>query len=252
MPLNAPPAGTPVQPMGMPLNAPSAPPLRGPNTRVTLTGEVIDAPSGPSPMSPPMAGNYPGRPAAPRPSYGAAPRVQEAPRRSNSGAVAVLLLLFLGLGGFGGWYWWSHRSNPKESAQKVLTAFKAGDWKTVYDLTEQTDQSKKQFANSQEFADKMSKVSAFLTPLIGNLNFDAQDPKDNDGTTATVPVKISGTVMGQSGNSTFDLKMKHIGGIWKVSGDGQGTGSFASAFRATGLGGGGMGNFSTGGRMGGQ
>jgi hypothetical protein len=224
----------------MPLNAASAAPLRGPNTRMTLNGDIIETPSTPS--APPMGGNY--RPAAPRPSYGAS-SVRVEPRSRSGGstaAIVVVLLLLLGGGGFGGYYWWSHRSNPKDAAQKYFTAFKAQDWKTVYELTEQTDQTKQMYTSSQDFADKAGKIMSLFSGLVSGLNFEAQDTKDNDGTTATVPIKISGTAMGQSVNQSVDLKLKNVDGAWKVSG-GQSMGGMPSF---GGMGGGNMG----GGRMG--
>jgi hypothetical protein len=245
-----PPPGAPVQLSGMPLNAPGAAPLRGSNTRMTLNGDIIETPQTPS--AAPMGGNYAGRPAATRPSYGASSaRVEPKSRSGAPVAIVVVLLLLLGGGGFGGYYWWSHRTNPKDTVTKYLTAIKAQDWKTIYELTDLPDQTKAKFKDAQDFADKTKAqlsaspgASQMLDGLFSSLQFEVQDPKDNDGSAATVPIKVTINLLGRSMTQNEDVKLKNVGGTWKVSGGSNGMGLGGGM----GLGSGGIG----GGRMNGM
>jgi|SRR5579871_1952402 len=220
-------SAAPVQPAAMPLNAPAAP-LRGPNTRVTLNGDIIDAT--PTPAAAPLGGgSYAPRPAAPRPNYATPARVETRSRSGRGAVVAIVVVLLLLGGGFGGYYWWMHRTNPKDTATKFMTAVKAQDWKAVYELSDLDDQAKSKYTSAQDFADKtkaqlnaLPGIGQFINTILSGLKFEVQDPKDNDGSTATVPINISVTVLGRDINQTQDMKLKNVGGIWKVSG-GNGT-----------------------------
>ena len=237
-PLNAPPAPMPgvnpmpTAPMGMPLSTPTI----GANQRMTLSGEVIDAPA---PMAQAPMGNsqYQAKQA-----YGA-PRREEAPANSGGGAksavIAVLLFALLGGGGFGGWYFWTHRTNPKDQAQRFLNGLKTMDTKTMYETVEMdTDKYKDEqdfVTQSNAQLDKNPAAKQMLTSMFEGLTFKAGDAKYDSATEATVPVKTSGTItmsfFGQSKSQSVDktsqIKMKNFGGVWKVSKDNNTFGSGA-------------------------
>jgi len=226
MPLNAPEIGAPMPTSGIPLNTSPLAAPRGAAARMSLNGDIIDTPSNQTPAPTTIGGAAGGRPSLPRPSYGVAPRKVEAARSPGRTATLVVsLLLILGLSGFGGWYYMMHRTNPKDQAQKAFAALKSQDWKAIYELTEQTDQAKSKYKDSQDFADQIkadlskSPFGNVLGTLMSNMTLEAQEPKDNNGSTATVPVKMSMSLMGQSVTRNIDIKMKNFGGIWKISAD---------------------------------
>jgi hypothetical protein len=240
----APSLGAPVQPMAMPLNAPAASPGRSQNTRMTLNGDIIEAPPTPSAAAP-AGGNYAPRPGAPRPNYSTPARAETRTKSGGGSSVAIVLVLLVVLGGgsFGGYYWWTHRSTPKETVTKFLNALKTQDWKTIYEQTELNDQMKSQYTSAQDFADKTkaqldSKPGAgqLISSLFSGMKFEVQEPKDNDGNTASVPVKLTVSILGRDVTQTQNIKVKNIDGAWKVSSD-----VGAGGMGALGLGGGGMG-----------
>jgi hypothetical protein len=225
-PLNAPAApmpgvnAMPGTPMGMPLSTPTI----GANQRMTLTGEVIDAPA---PMAQASMGNsqYQARPA-----YGA-PRREEVSAPSGGGAktglIALVLFVLLGGGAFGGWYLWMHRTNPKDQAQKFFAALKAMDTKAMYETVEINGEK---YKDEQDFItqnntqlDKNPAAKQMLTSMFEGLTFKAGEPKYDSATEATIPVTTSGTMsflgQSQSVNQTTQVKMKNFNGIWKVSKD---------------------------------
>lgn len=239
----------------MPLSAPSATPLRAANTRVTLNGDIIDAPQSTQPAASPMGGSYNNRPAAPRPGYGLPTRA-EPQKRSAGATVAIVLvaLLLLGGGGYGGYYWWSHRAgDPKEAVKTALTAQSNEDYKTLYNYIDLTDQMKTQYPDAQTFDDKMKATMAAVanSPFMAiakarGIDFKAEIKKalqaakvgdaKIDGENATVPVTLEAP--GAAGKSV-DVHLKQVGGAWKIEADSG----------ALGLGGMGSGTASGGGRM---
>jgi hypothetical protein len=244
MPLNGQPLGAPAQPAAVPLNASSAAPLRNPNTRMTLNGDIIEAPPSQAQAAPTIGNSPAARPAAPRPAYGVAPRKQEASRSAGSTAtLVVVVLLVLCLGGFGGYYYMMHRTNPKDQVQKYLSAIKTQDYKTIYEVMEQTEEAKAKYKDAQDFADQTKSMVATspygsaLVTIESGMTFTIKDAKDNNGSTATVPTTMSISAGGKTYNVDMDLKMKNFNGIWKVStdtkipgmGGGMPGGSFGSA-----------------------
>ena len=214
----------PAAPVGMPLSAPTI----GANQRMTLSGEVIDAPT---PMAQAPMGNsqYQAKPA-----YGA-PRREEVSANSGGGAksAVIVLLLFalLGGGGFGGWYFWTHRTNPRDQAQRFFNGLKTLNAKTMYETVE-SDTDK--YKDEQDFItqtdaqlDKNPAAKQMLTSMFEGLTFKVGEPKYDSATEATVPVTTTGTItmsfFGQSKSQSVDkttqIKMKNFNGIWKVSKD---------------------------------
>ena len=238
-------------PQGMPSS-----PLIPPGARVSLTGEVYEpnAPQTPPPSyvggggglppRPGMAPPRPGAPNAPRPASSPYRRETAATARSGSGGaiVAVLLvLLLLGGGGFGGYWYWTHRTNPKDQTQKFCNALKAQDFKAMYELTDRGADN----TTEEQFESKLKQTFNALPGLFDamkNLTYTAGEATIN-GDTATVPVAISGNIslslMGQTINQAVNNKMnislKNDSGIWKITSNGS---SFGGS-----LGGGGGGGF---------
>ena len=220
--LNAGQAAMPiVRPMPTaPMSVPAAAPRMEANQRMTLTGEVIEAPQ---PMSSAMpAGNsqYQAR------SSAGAPRVAEKAERSGP-SVGVIVMVLAALGALGGgWWFWMHRTNPKDQAQKYFDAVKAQDAKAMYQLVE-VDLS--QVKSEDEYVSKVSDAQTrmpFLKDALAGLQFKAGEPKYNGMNEASVPVAMSGSIslpflgpQPQQINQSIDVPMKNFGGIWKVSKD---------------------------------
>ena len=206
-------------PTSAPMSVPTAAPRMEANQRMTLSGEIIEAPQ---PMSnAPAAGNsqYQARPSA------GAPRVEAKPERSgpNIGIIALVLVL-LG-GGGGGWYYWMHRTNPKDQAQMFLDSVKTMNPKGMYETMEvDPEKYKNEDDYIKQTTDTQNKVPGMkdmLTGLFANMQFKAGDAKIN-GNEATVPVTISGSFamplsqQPKDMTQTVELPMKNFNGVWKV------------------------------------
>ena len=226
MPLNGP-APTPVSLNAGASSFNNAPPpasTLGANQRMTLSGEVIDAPV---PMASPPAGNSQYKP---RTSY-TTPQAAETREKSGANPIVVgLVFLLLFGGGFGGWYYWMHRTNPKDQALKFFAAAKSLDPKGMYETMEVDEEKYKTEKDFADQADSNPAAKQFVTQMLSGLTMTAGEPKYTSTTEATVPIKTTGTItltmFGQSKSQTVDktsdIKMKNFGGIWKVSKDNPG------------------------------
>ncbi|HLV81849.1 MAG TPA: hypothetical protein VKT32_16295, partial [Chthonomonadaceae bacterium] len=244
----------PLRPAAQDLNAPSVPPAAPnpmgalppmpaapqPAVRRTLTGEIIQEPPSAAAPPPPQPGGYAGSAPAPgAPGLGVRPappnvvtmaRRQERPAasRSSAGPIAGALaaIVLLGLVGFGGWWFVTHRGpSPKGQADKFLAASKALDFKGIYETADvdktkyPTEQSYVQ--NAQEHIDKVpAPLKSLLTSLLSGSQFKTGEPTIQ-GDTATVPVTQTISFRGQSQTMTADLRLSKVDGIWKVSRDSQ-------------------------------
>lgn len=204
-----------------PANVPAAAPRMEANQRMTLSGEIIEAPQ---PMTnAPAAGNsqYQARPSA------GAPRVAEKAARSGPALGPILLVVAALFGGGGGWWFWMHRTNPKDQAQKYFEALKTLDAKTMYQTVEVDPSQVKSEEDYMKSADAQNPAAKELArSVVSGLQFKAGDPKYNGMNEASVPVTVSGTFAlpfpGQKPmevNQKFDLPMKNFNGIWKISKD---------------------------------
>ncbi len=212
-----------------PSSMPTAAPRMEANQRMTLSGEIIEAPQ---PMSnAPVAGNsqYQARPSA------GAPRVAEKAERSGPSIGAIVMVLAVLGGAGGGWWFWMHRTNPKDQAQKFLECVKTLNAKGMYDTTEvDADKYKSEEDFIQKTTDEQSKVPGMkdmVTNMLANIQFKAGEPKYNGMNEASVPVTVSGSFAMPFGgqkpqdiDQKFDLPMKNFNGIWKVSKDSPFTG----------------------------
>lgn len=199
-------------------NIPVGMPTLAANQRMTLSGDVIEAPA-PMTQSPIGNSQYKAK------SSFTAARRDQAPPKSDKGPIikTVLMLLLVSVGAFGGWYYWMHRTTPKEQTTKYFNAAKAIDTKTMYELEESDPDV---YKDEQEYADKQNALYEKMPQLknfTSSCTFIIGDPKYTSMTEATVPVTVTGsiitTVYGQTKttdvNETISLKMKNFNGIWK-------------------------------------
>ena len=229
-----PPGGSAPQPVNIstsgaaPLNAPAGNLGISSSQRMSLNGEVFEAPV---PLSTP-AGNSQYQA---RSSYGA-PRkevVKEQPR-SNSTIVYVFVAVVMVLLAGGGYYYYMNRTTPKEQASRYFAAVKENNYKVIYNTLD-VDPAK--YKDEKDFVDQSQQANENMNPqlkamvqsALAGLQFQVGATKTNNGSEATVPVTITGsisiTMFGmnktQEVNMTQDVKMKNFQGIWKVSRDNQ-------------------------------
>jgi hypothetical protein len=203
----------------------------GGQVRVSLTGEVIEAPSssaphpmGPTAYPPPGAGPRPGAPMPPpgppssRGSYTMPARREYAPAKKGSGgvvAVILVILLLAGGGGFGYWYWQKQRA-PIVAADKLMKALQGKDWKTVYQMVEFPPEQKAMITE-QVFEMGMGLVGNLITfkeYKIGSATITGDTAKVS--VTATVELSSSLGSRGGTKTSTEDLPLKLVNGEWKL------------------------------------
>jgi len=219
---------------------PPAPRPMNPGARVSLTGEVIDSsmPQGPPPSyvggsgaTAPPRGPQPGGPSRPTTTM----RRPEAavPERSGGNpaiGIVVALVLVLG-GGFGGWYYWMHRTNPKDQALLVYKAYLSQDYKTAYALTALSPEDAKKFPNAESFASEREKAVDKLlgsNPAFANLKSAIQESAKSaaasasvgepvvNGDKADVPTSCQMTIMGQSFGMKGTAHLINESGVWKL------------------------------------
>jgi hypothetical protein len=224
----------------MPNPLPSGPrPPLNPGARISLTGEVIESgmPSGSPPSY--VSGGPAVPPRVPNtglPSHAKAPvrRPQEAaPERARGGNIVGIVVAFVViLGGcIGGWYWWMHRTNPKDQALAVYKAFLSQDFKTAYTLSAFGPNGKKTYPDADSFAAAQQTAANNLISKIpgGQTLLDAVkaaaakaaataavgEPTIN-GDTAEVPTSCDLTLMGRTVKVKGAAHMINEAGMWKL------------------------------------
>lgn len=245
VPLNAPPAQPLNAPPGQPGMAPQAgalpPPSASmhPQVRRTLAGDVIEETPAATAYQPTQPGGYAGGAHGGMPSPGGPPMTSRpagypgarrgetasAQKAGGGAGLAVVVVTLLLLGGFGGWWFMAHRSNPKQQADKFFVALKALDFKGIYETME-VDTAKYPTEDSfvqqnKEQMDKAPGAAELAKGLLSSMEATTGEPTIN-GDEATVPVTMKISFQGQTTQRNLPLKMKNIGGIWKVSKDNQG------------------------------
>ena len=212
-----------------------------PGARVSLTGEIIEddssapppnyvmpLPGAPQTLRPPLnAPIPPQRPGAPTMYH---PQTQSSSRESGSPSKIVGIVLgVLGLAGiaFGGWYWFSHRSDPKVQAKLVYQAALKQDYKTAYDLCYLNAEGKKKYpdvaafeAETKRAYDALAASNPLIASAIEGLKTAADtitvgDPVVN-GDKADVPTGIKLDILGQKTSLKGTAHMTNDGGIWKL------------------------------------
>lgn len=248
-PLNAPTA-----PLAPSLNAPasggtsSLPPLAmepglAPGTIRTLNGDIIQT-GAPAPTVAPAAGGPPPMGGAAIPTDGSTgptsnrfSTMYDEPPEDKRGILHTLhgLLVAAMLIGAAGWLIWKiaiPKPGPKDQVQRFLTAVGDSDFKTIYDVTDLSDDQKKQYPDLQTFADdakkKLDQVKAtpfgpMLTDIQKSLKTGKVGDAKIDNDTATVPVSFTFTFLGQTQTVSQDVSLKQVDGEWKISGNGSGS-----------------------------
>ena len=229
-------AATPTYEAPPPVNLP-------PGARLSLTGEIIevDTPTSPSAghmgqsasVQPPMGRPQPLPTGAPQPPLRPTqnvirPQPQAVESKGAGGVIGIVagLVLLVALG-VGGWYWYGHRTNPKDQAKLVYTAALKQDWKTAYPLCAFSPEGKKTFPNAEAFEtvskegyDKLAENPVFAQ-VIQQLKSAADtatvgDPVMN-GDQSDVPTSLKMNVLGQSLTLKGTAHMVNDGGIWKLN-----------------------------------
>lgn len=192
-----------------------------PGVRVSLMGEVIEeaVPAAPPP-------NYGGGGAMPPLPTAQAPAAkgrrnnhEEAPGTTQGNTVnaVILSVILLLVVGWGGWRYFSSRTNPKDQTTKFLTAFKEQDWQTLYTVIDLSDDDKKRLPDAVAFEkDAKEKISGNpqLSALLKDLKFTVGEPKV-EGETASVPVTLGLKIQGQEMSLPVNTELVNKGG-WKV------------------------------------
>ncbi len=195
--------------------------------RVSLTGETIGDASGLNAQPGPDYGNntsgMPSRPRAmptgARPPDSPYARREAAPDNSGRNALLInlsvaLVFILLCLGG--GYWRWTHRTNPKAQVARYIHAIQWLDWGVVYDLSATPPGNKSRSAFISMMNDKFDNNP--VLKIVGRhsmekIQFEVGEPTiSNDE--ATVPVSRSATEL-ENGNS-MKLTLTNVGGIWKI------------------------------------
>jgi len=224
----------PTQPNYM-TGAPPAGGAGGGEVRVSLTGEVMEVPqqsargTGPGGYGPPPgAGPGPKRPGGPMPA--GPPRARgagiayEEPKKKGSPVALILVLILLIGGGAGGWYWYNNRTNPKDQALAVYTAFfKDQDWKKLYPLVALSEADKKKYPDADTFekegASKITSnplVKAGMDNLKSSLSDIAVGEPAVTGNKAEVPTSAKVAALGTTITMKGTAHMIKEGGVWKL------------------------------------
>src|SRR5579884_2963786 len=215
---------------------------------VSLTGEVVPPEAPPLSPTPPLqpTGYVPGGPGPQttlpmRPTVPAAysplmmARKRETPRSTSplGTVISAILLALIAVGGVTSYARsggalaqasFAATASPAVSgeiqaqAQKYLTALTQMDWKALYETSE-IDTN--EYPTAEDFANKMNakiqqnpQAVDLMNRLSEMMRFEVGEPSI-DGDEATVPVKTTFSIEGRS-ETTSKLKMKRIGGVWKV------------------------------------
>ena len=218
----------------VPMPAAHRPPLN-PGARVSLTGEVIDpgAPVGPapgyvggSPVAPSRVGQPPAASRTQVPQRRESAPAAERPGSGNAVGIVLALLVLIG-GGVGGWYYWMHRTNPKDQALAVYKSYLSQDYKAAYSLSALGPTGKKNFPDADSFATaQQTAINTFLTKLpFGSSLLDSLKAAATTAAVgepvvtadkAEVPTSCTLTFMGRSVKMKGTAHMVNDGGIWKM------------------------------------
>ena len=208
-------------------NAPLPMPGNNPNTRVSLTGEIIEDKTAPNAPPP----NYVGGGNAPQMSKagsGIAAQKKIDDQRAQQATLfrvfaAACLVLFL----IGGGYWYLKlRTNPDDQMKQYVKAVKGGELATIYNLSDLSDDLKKDYPDSKAFEEKIREAATRfpggadgLTNLLAAYGGSAKVGKAViTGGEAAIPV----TIRFGDQNIKSEYKMRNEMGVWKVVDEGTG------------------------------
>lgn len=232
-PLNAaagvqPLSGQPNQPGGMPSAPGAQAPMPRAGVRVSLTGEAIGDNAGHNARTGPNYGNSPagipplrpgGMPTGARPPASPYARRESAPDHSGRNALIInlsvaLVLLLLCTGG--GYWKWTHRTNPKAQVERLMHAVQWLDWGVYFDLhiPDHDKQTRRQFISMMD--DKFDN-----NPLLKiaarhrweSVTFVVGEPViSGDHATVTVVKDAAALAAGDR----IEFKLFDVGGVWMV------------------------------------
>lgn len=200
-------------------------PVQRTHTRVSLTGEVIEdeAPAqqpNSVPLPQPGPANH-GMPAgATRAAYPGsyARRDTELPGSGDKALMINLTVFFVFLVlCVGGGYWkWTHRTNPKSQVERYLHVVQWLDWGVVYDLsaTPPGNRSRHDFISwMNDKYDNNGVLKIIARHAYEQAKFTVGEPTI-EGDEATVPVSMSMVIV--ETKKPLLLKLKNFGGVWKI------------------------------------
>ncbi len=233
------------QPM-MPESAQAPRPLLNPGARVSLTGEVIE--SGGSSSAPPsyVGGGGPIPPGrGPQPAPGARAKSpmmrpqEEAPQKTGSGAVGIVVMLLVLVGGVvGGYFWMMNRTNPKDQARAVYNAVLTQDYKSAYELTALSPEAQKKYPSADAFAADAGKyadkLGARKETIMESVKAAAATAKVGEasitGDKAEVPTSCTISILGREYQLKGTAHMKNEFGFWKLDRSGEGDTTSSQTF----------------------
>ena len=208
-------------------NAGMPPPGNNPNVRVSLTGEVIEDKAATNTPPPNYVGSS-GTPQMSRAGSGIAAQKKIDDQRAKQATmfrvfVMVGVVLFL----LSGTYWYLKlRTNPDDQMKQYIKATKGGELATLYNLTDPSEDLKKDYPDSKAFEDKIREAAAKfpggadgLTNMMSSFGNNMKaDKAEISGNEATVPV----TLRFNGKNIKSEYKMRNDWGVWKVVDEGSG------------------------------
>jgi hypothetical protein len=221
------------QPPALQQPPPPAPPRAPvpPGARVSLTGEVMDdnMPPGAPPSylgggsAAPLQGGRPG-PAARAESPRRGQSDDASPRSGAGKAIGVVLALIIVLGaGAGGWFWWTHRTNPKDQALAVFKAYLGQDYKTAYSLTALSPETAKKYPTADSYSADLERTlgpllssSSLLSAIKSAAATAGVGEPTVSGDKADVPTSCQMSLLGRTLKFTGTAHMVLDNGIWKL------------------------------------
>ena len=218
-----------------PAQAPAAPQILGPGARLSLAGDVIDSNDPPNAVPNYVAGaptnvsinsSHPDSQERKRRKERTLPG-EEGDIQRTGGMVGTIMSLVVFIGVAGGlWFFWTHRTNPRDQAILIVKAFASKDWRASYDLVSLKETGKKQCPDPEALGKQAEKLfNAFeanpkTKPIYDNLsqstdNMTAGEPVitgDKAEVATSIPVKT------ESDSVTIKGKARLIneGGVWKL------------------------------------
>src|SRR5258708_7720923 len=145
----------------------------GGEVRASLTGEVIEGMT-PTPRNMPPPGTMPVGPRPPvggRPGPGARPATRQSRQeeddevlgRQKAGPMAAIVLVLLVVGGvISGWWFWQQKRAPVIAVDKVFSAYKSKDWKSLKKNAKIPD-DKREIMTKNNFGKFMDHLPAVFT-----------------------------------------------------------------------------------------
>ncbi len=204
-------------------NSPMPPPGNNPNVRVSLTGEVIEEAAKPNTPPPNYVGGGNTNQMAKAGSGIAAQKKMDDQRAQQATIFRVLMGVSFLLIALGTTFWYLKlRTNPQDQMRQYVKAVKGGELATIYNLSDLSDDLKKEYPDSKAFEEKIREsagklpggadaLTAYMNAIGSNTTI---GKAEITGSEATVPVTLY--------RKKSEYKMRNNWGVWKVVDDGTG------------------------------